>query len=97
MRDERGKALEAETLVEEVLACTQTVNNTKSGTDPSLALMYLKQYCSTLSDTIRALKKVRLDEVALPRMKEVTYTEKGEILNSVRNVCPLDAAGRLLD
>ena len=97
MRDERRKALEAETLVKEVLACTLKINNTKHETDPSLALMYLKQYNLTLSDTIKALKKIRLDEVALPRMIEVMYTEEGDILNSVHNVCPLAAATRLLD
>ena len=59
--------------------------------------MYLKQYCTNLNDTIKALRKVRLDDITLPRMIEVTYTEEGEILNSVRNVCPLAAAARLLD
>ena len=92
LREERRKALEAEALVEDVLACACKVNNTKSDTESSLALMCLKQYCTNLNDTIKALKKVSLDEVTLPRMTEVTYSEEGEIVNSVGNVCPLAAA-----
>ena len=55
--EERRKALEAEALVEEVLACTRKVNNTKGETDSSLALMYLKQYCTNLNDAMKALKR----------------------------------------
>ena len=54
LQEERRKALEAEALVEEVLACSGKVNNTKGETDSSLALMFLKQYCTGVNDAIKA-------------------------------------------